>query len=109
MALIERQDHCICAGRTPARLRVVLSDWPLVSAPMTEKLTGASCAAVQRNLAWMEARVSRFPNNETTIVADDPQGLPTPALVVLGLLIPLIHEAHLFCIHWLIHQGPLYT
>ena len=30
------------------------------------------------------------------------------ALVALGLLIPLIHETHFFCIHWLIHQGPLY-
>jgi Fe2+ or Zn2+ uptake regulation protein len=27
-----------------------------VSAPMAEALTGASRAAVQRNLAWMEAR-----------------------------------------------------
>ena len=30
------------------------------------------------------------------------------ALVILGLLIPLFHEAHFYCIHWLIHQGPLY-
>lgn len=30
------------------------------------------------------------------------------ALIALGLLVPLIHEAHFFCIHWLIHQGPLY-
>ena len=30
------------------------------------------------------------------------------ALVLLGLLIPVIHETHFFCIHWLIHQGPLY-
>jgi len=34
----------------------VLTEWPLVSAPMAEALTGASRAAVQRNLAWMEAR-----------------------------------------------------
>jgi DNA-binding IclR family transcriptional regulator len=34
----------------------VLADWPLVSAPMAEALTGASRAAVQRNIAWMEAR-----------------------------------------------------
>jgi Fe2+ or Zn2+ uptake regulation protein len=27
----------------------------LVSAPMAEAMTGASRAAVQRNLAWMEA------------------------------------------------------
>ena len=44
------------SGRTPARLRAVLADWPLVSAPMAEALTGASRAAVQRNLAWMESQ-----------------------------------------------------
>ena len=44
------------SGRTPPSLRAVLTDWPLVSAPMAEALTGASRAAVQRNLAWMEAR-----------------------------------------------------
>jgi hypothetical protein len=44
------------SGRTPPALRAVLTEWPLVSAPMTEALTGASRAAVQRNLAWMEAR-----------------------------------------------------
>jgi hypothetical protein len=43
------------SGRTPPALRVVLTEWPLVSAPMAEKLTNASRAAVQRNLAWMEA------------------------------------------------------
>jgi hypothetical protein len=42
------------SGRTPARLREVLRDWPLVSAPMAEALTGASRAAIQRNLAWFE-------------------------------------------------------
>jgi sterol desaturase/sphingolipid hydroxylase (fatty acid hydroxylase superfamily) len=30
------------------------------------------------------------------------------ALILLGLAVPLIHETHFFCIHWLIHQGPLY-
>jgi sterol desaturase/sphingolipid hydroxylase (fatty acid hydroxylase superfamily) len=30
------------------------------------------------------------------------------ALIALGLLVPVIHETHFFCIHWLIHQGPLY-
>lgn len=30
------------------------------------------------------------------------------ALVTLGLVIPVIHEAHFYAIHWLIHQGPLY-
>lgn len=44
------------SGRTPPALRAVLTAWPLVSAPMAETLTGASRAAVQRNLAWMEAR-----------------------------------------------------
>lgn len=44
------------SGRTPQALREVLTEWPLVSAPTAEALTGASRAAVQRNLAWMEAR-----------------------------------------------------
>lgn len=44
------------SGRTPPALRAVLSEWPLVSAPMAATLTGASRAAVSRNLAWMEAR-----------------------------------------------------
>lgn len=44
------------SGRTPPALRRALAEWPLVSAPMAERLTGASRAAVQRNLAWMEAR-----------------------------------------------------
>lgn len=42
------------SGRTPPALCAVLTEWPLVSAPMAEALTGASRAAVQRNLAWME-------------------------------------------------------
>ena len=44
------------SGRTPQALREVLTEWPLVSAPTAEALTGASRAAVHRNLAWMEAR-----------------------------------------------------
>lgn len=44
------------SGKTPRALRAVLTEWPLVSAPMAEALTGASRAAVQRKLAWMEAR-----------------------------------------------------
>ncbi len=44
------------SGKTPPALRRVLTEWPLVSAPMAEALTGASRATVQRNLAWMEAR-----------------------------------------------------
>lgn len=42
------------SGRTPPALCAALTEWPLVSAPMAEKLTKASRAAVQRNLAWME-------------------------------------------------------
>lgn len=42
------------SGRTPAALRSALTEWPLVSAPMAEVLTGASRTAVQRNLTWME-------------------------------------------------------
>lgn len=44
------------SGRTPPALRTALTEWPLISAPIAETLTGASRAAVQRNLAWMEAR-----------------------------------------------------
>jgi hypothetical protein len=44
------------SGRTPSALRAVLTEWPHVSSPMAEALTGVSRAAVQRNLAWMEAR-----------------------------------------------------
>jgi hypothetical protein len=46
----------VLSGRTPPALRAVLTEWPLVSAPMAETLIGVSRAAVQRNLAWMEAR-----------------------------------------------------
>lgn len=49
-------EMCPLSGKTPAPLRAVLTEWPLVSAPMAEALTGASRAAVQRNLAWLEAR-----------------------------------------------------
>ena len=44
------------SGKTPRALRAVLTEWPLVSAAMAEALTGASRAAIQRNLAWMEGR-----------------------------------------------------
>ena len=44
------------SGRTPPALCAVLTEWPLVSAPMAEALTGASRAAVQRNIAWMEEK-----------------------------------------------------
>jgi hypothetical protein len=42
------------SGRTPVALRKTFAQWPSVSAPMAEALTGASRAAIQRNLAWME-------------------------------------------------------
>jgi hypothetical protein len=44
------------SGKTPPALRAVLTEWPLVSARMAEVLTDASRAAVQRNLARMEAQ-----------------------------------------------------
>lgn len=46
----------VLSGKTPPALCRVLTEWPLVSAPMAEQLTGASRAAVQRNLAWMEVQ-----------------------------------------------------
>ncbi|MEW4461441.1 hypothetical protein AB1K42_25375 [Roseibium algicola] len=47
-------DMAHLSGRTPVALRKAFSQWPLVSAPMAESVTGASRAAIQRNLAWME-------------------------------------------------------
>lgn len=44
------------SGRTPMLMMQVLRDWPLVSAPMAEAQSPASRAAVQRNLALMQAR-----------------------------------------------------
>ena len=44
------------SGRTPAQLIALLRDWPIVSAPMAEKETGASRAAVQRNLNLLVKR-----------------------------------------------------
>ncbi len=44
------------SGRTPARLIDCLARWPLVSAPLAEAETGASRAAVQRNLDLLVAR-----------------------------------------------------
>lgn len=44
------------SGKTPPNLCRALMEWPMLSAPMAEQLTGSSRAAVQRNLAWMEAR-----------------------------------------------------
>jgi HTH DNA binding domain len=45
-----------CSGRTPGALVEVFARWPMVSAPMAEAHTGASRAAVQRNLDVMTAR-----------------------------------------------------
>ena len=44
------------SGKTPPLLRAALTEWPLISAPMAEAMTGGSRAACQRNLASMEAR-----------------------------------------------------
>jgi hypothetical protein len=44
------------SGKTPRALCAVLTEWPLISAPMAEALTSSSRAAVQRNLTWMESR-----------------------------------------------------
>ncbi|MFD1910788.1 hypothetical protein [Halodurantibacterium flavum] len=44
------------SGRTPRRLLDAFASWPHLSAPMAEHLTGASRAAVQRNITWFEAR-----------------------------------------------------
>lgn len=44
------------SGRTAPALRDLFTEWPFLSAPMAEALTGASRAAVQRNLAWMEGK-----------------------------------------------------
>ena len=41
---------------TPPALLAILSEWPFVSAPMAQTLTGASRAALQLNLDWMKAR-----------------------------------------------------
>jgi len=43
-----------------------LLGWPLITAPMAEGLTGASRAAVQRNLAWFEAQglIQELPGQE---------------------------------------------
>ncbi len=44
------------SGKTAPALCRALTEWPLVSAPMAEALTGASRAAVQRNLGWIEGK-----------------------------------------------------
>ena len=41
------------SGRVPPLLITLLRDWPVLSAPMAAAETGASRAAVQRNLNWM--------------------------------------------------------
>ena len=44
------------SGKTPPALLTLFAEWPLVSAPMAETQIGASRAAMQRNLAWMEKK-----------------------------------------------------
>jgi len=43
-------------GRTPPALIAALAAWPMVSAPLAEEITGASRAAVQRNLGTLTER-----------------------------------------------------
>lgn len=43
-------------GRTAGRLVAALAEWPLVTAPMAQALTGASTASVLRNLSLMAER-----------------------------------------------------
>ncbi|WP_336420721.1 hypothetical protein [Roseovarius sp. D22-M7] len=51
------RDRAAClSGRTPSRLIEAFCSWPLITAPMAEKFTGVSRAAIQRNLAWFEAQ-----------------------------------------------------
>lgn len=42
------------SGRIPSALRSLLMEYPPISEPMAETQSGASRAAVQRNLIWME-------------------------------------------------------
>lgn len=51
-----RQALSDLSGRTPALLVDLLAAWPMVTAPMAETQTGASRAAVQRNLERLQAR-----------------------------------------------------
>ena len=44
------------SGRTPPALIAALAAWPMISAPLAEEITGASRAAVQRNLDALVAR-----------------------------------------------------
>jgi hypothetical protein len=44
------------SGRTPPALRDAFIEWPLLSAPMAESLTGASRPSVHRSLVWMNDR-----------------------------------------------------
>lgn len=44
------------SGRTPPRLIKALSDWPLISTPMAERVAGCSRAAAQRNLDILWSR-----------------------------------------------------
>ena len=44
------------SGRTPPRLIAQLAAWPVLSAPLAQAQTGASRAAIQRNLDLMQQR-----------------------------------------------------
>lgn len=44
------------SGRTPPLLVAAFAAWPMLSAPMAERLTGASRPGVLRNIRWMADR-----------------------------------------------------
>jgi len=44
------------SGRTPPALITALAAWPMISAPLAERITGASRAAAQRNLDLLAVR-----------------------------------------------------
>lgn len=52
--ILARERTRSLSGRTPERLVAALTAWPLASAPMLEAETGASRAAVQRNMTRFE-------------------------------------------------------
>jgi hypothetical protein len=52
-ARAEAEDTAL--AQTPPALRLALTEWPLVSAPLAEELTGGSRTAVQHYVASMEA------------------------------------------------------
>ena len=59
LAAVHIDDVASQASRTGVKIAGSLIDdaeWPLIPVTMAEALTKSGCAAVQRNLAWMQAR-----------------------------------------------------